>query len=264
MCSRNLPENTLKRMIEHNTELATHGYLRARGAVKRVLKQRNREWSTMQSGSIQEQLLRGQNGLRQLGVIYAISLGNRLYVGQTVNHALHRACQHATSSARPQPPQFEQLLARRIAETPSWAEDLIVLPLEHIPMPSEQRLGHHTTEFIQTFRARALAREQHWIKVLRTRAPDGLNTDYRAPNPANNRRRTQRTCAPKQTETRAKPQTRRRARSQLQNAGNPRRQSNRSPSLSGLPISSDSWMASSKYPAEKDRAAGHVVFCIGS
>ena len=118
----------------------------------------------MSSGSWQRKLLNSTEALRVPGVVYALVFAQQqmVYVGQTVNSAWHRWQQHVGARWKD---AFESGLQKQLRDSRA-AASVLVIPLEVIPMPGMMKEGHHTAEFIQEFRRRALVREREWIRLV--------------------------------------------------------------------------------------------------
>jgi hypothetical protein len=157
------------------------------GLVQWVLRTRDAKWQETASISLQKRLLLGPDPLQVQGVIYALVFHKQrfVYIGQTVNSVWHRWKQHV--HAKWKTDSFERCLQNELQK--SSAADVSIIPLEVIPMPGTERQGHHTAEFIEEFRRRALAREQQWIRAMKGADARLLNVVREAAKTRTERRR---------------------------------------------------------------------------
>lgn len=111
----------------------------------------------------------GKQALSVEGVVYAIVVHSKIYVGQTIHSAFHRFQQHVwkTAETRCSGTPFHRLLFR------SGIRDVVIFPLEKLPDELYDSLNKH--ERLGRFREIALARELFWIHRLTTQLPYGLN-----------------------------------------------------------------------------------------
>ena len=79
--------------IKRNGGAAARGYQGFR-QLTWLLRRRQEEWQKLASCKLQFGKLCSASCLKVQGVIYALFLSGKFYVGQTVNSALHRASQH--------------------------------------------------------------------------------------------------------------------------------------------------------------------------
>ena len=158
--------------------------------VRWALKTRRQQWDKMATKNLQDRLLNGEKQMQTAGVIYVLILHQRrcVYIGQTVNSVWHRWKQHVTSKSKPGAME-RQLQNELLKVTPA---DVSVIPLEVVPMPTKQKQGHHTYEYIEEFRRRALAREQQWLRIFKGAHSRILNSIREAPKSRTSKRRERR------------------------------------------------------------------------
>lgn len=111
---------------------------------------------------------RGSGALSVEGVVYAVVVRSKIYVGQTIHSSFERFRQHiwATAKTRFAGTPFHRKLFR------CGLNDVVLFPLEKIPSEVYETGGRGRLE---RFRAVALARELYWIRRLTTQLPFGLN-----------------------------------------------------------------------------------------
>ena len=163
--------------------------------VRWILDSRQRQWQHMASQKLQTRLLQGEDQMFASGVIYALILHKSqcIYIGQTVNSVWHRWKQHVF--AKWKTGVMERQLQNELQNC--GPSDVSVIPLEIIPMSEKARQGHHTPEFIEEFRRRALPREQQWIRIVKGAKAKILNVVREAPKKRTEKRRERRAQAPK-------------------------------------------------------------------
>ena len=169
--------------------------------VQWVLRARHRRWRQMASQNLQERLLHGVDQIHALGVIYALVLHKRqcAYIGQTVNSAWHRFKQHIHGKSKSG--VLERQLQKELQKCPP--RDITIIPLEVVPMPQNEKQGHHSREYIEEFRRRALPREQQWIRSMQGANARILNVVKENPKTRTQTRRQRRQAHPQKSAPKA-------------------------------------------------------------
>ena len=158
-----------------------------------MLRERGIAWQNHPQGSMQQNLLTGEAGFYQKGVIYALVNQDNwfhvkfpVYVGQTSGHVVERVQRHMDKANDASTQNLEPKIVEALRNTKRWWQKLVMIPLESVPLPTDCQPG--TQQFLKKFRASAIVREQAWIRRLKTGFPKGLNIEVHEANPATQKR----------------------------------------------------------------------------
>ena len=140
--------------LAHNMKLAKENYQGCSKNVLKVLRERGIAWQNHPQGSMQQNLLTGEAGFYQKGVIYALVNQDNwfhvkfpVYVGQTSGHVVERAQRHMDKANDASTQNLEPKIFEAMRNTKRWWQKLVMIPLESVPLPTDCQPG--TQQFLK-------------------------------------------------------------------------------------------------------------------